>query len=130
MNPHLFVYGSLMNPDMHEMGRLLAQNSQLVGPASVPGRLYRVSWYPGGIYDAAAPSLIRGKLFRLHEPARVFPLLDEYEGYDPRAIGQSLFVRKLVQVNGPQGRLKAWMYTYQGSTAGLSLIASGDFLAG
>ena len=55
MNPHLFVYGTLLSTAGHPMGVRLRREARLIGAASIQGRLYRVSWYPG-LVEAATPT--------------------------------------------------------------------------
>ena len=46
MNPHLFVYGSLVAAAAHPKGARLRQEALFLGPATIAGRLYRVTWFP------------------------------------------------------------------------------------
>jgi hypothetical protein len=44
MNPHLFVYGSLMSTAGHAMGERPRREARLVGEATIRGKLHRISW--------------------------------------------------------------------------------------
>ena len=43
----LFVYGTLRSEFDNQYARLLRSQAELVGPATVPGSIYRVSTIPG-----------------------------------------------------------------------------------
>ena len=80
MNPHLFVYGTLVTSHGHPMGRRLRQEAILIGPATIAGRLYRAGWYPG-LRPAEHPAdRVHGELYRLSDPIKSLAWLDEYEG--------------------------------------------------
>ena len=52
MNPHLFVYGTLLSTGGHPNGARLQREARLIGEASLPGRLYRIERYPGLVEDS------------------------------------------------------------------------------
>jgi gamma-glutamylcyclotransferase (GGCT)/AIG2-like uncharacterized protein YtfP len=83
MNPHLFVYGSLLSSIAHPSGERLRSEARLIGAASMPGRLYRVGWYPGLVAGAAGASRVHGEVYELADPARSLAWLDEYESIVP-----------------------------------------------
>ena len=83
MNPHLFVYGSLMSTAGHRNGRAAAREARLIGAATIQGRLYRVSWYPG-VVDSARPRAARAwRGLRARRPGQALAWLDAYEGIVP-----------------------------------------------
>ena len=47
MNPHLFVYGTLLSAAGHPMGARLRREARLIGAAIDPGRLYRIELVSG-----------------------------------------------------------------------------------
>ncbi len=67
----------------HPMGARLRGEARLLGPARMPGRLHRVSWYPGLRPPEAPSEQVHGELYLLHDPARALTWLDEYEGIKP-----------------------------------------------
>jgi gamma-glutamylcyclotransferase (GGCT)/AIG2-like uncharacterized protein YtfP len=58
-------------------------------------------------------------------PSSLLDRLDVYEGYDPKDVGNSLFVRKTMI--RPDGQ-KFEMYLWGGSTKGLTELESGDWI--
>src|SRR5262245_62471036 len=83
MNPHLFVYGSLLSSIGHPSGERLRNEARLLGAASMPGRLYRVDWYPGLVEAAAGDSRVHGEVYALADPVGSLAWLDEYESIEP-----------------------------------------------
>ena len=83
MNPHLFVYGSLLSAAGHPNGERLRGEARLIGEASIPGRLYRVGWYPGLVEAAAGSARVHGEVYALNDPASSLAWLDAYEGIVP-----------------------------------------------
>lgn len=128
----LFVYGTLRRGAGHPMAGVLAGGSKAAGPATFQGRLYRVSWYPGAVPSARPEDRIRGEVFALsaESAAGLLDQLDEYEEARPGTGAAALYRRERHTVRLADGReLRAWIYLYNGPTAGLERIASGDFLA-
>jgi gamma-glutamylcyclotransferase (GGCT)/AIG2-like uncharacterized protein YtfP len=107
----LFVYGTLRSEFDNPYARLLRSQGQLLGPATVPGSIYRIDYYPGYRPEPAAE--VHGELYRLADPASTLKALDEYEGPD--------FERVI--------RNGAWLYQYRNSPPADSRISSGDFCA-
>jgi gamma-glutamylcyclotransferase (GGCT)/AIG2-like uncharacterized protein YtfP len=78
----LFVYGTLRRSTGHPMHRTLADQSVLVGPATVRGELYRVEDYPGLILRTDGDDRVAGEVYefapeRFDAAIRAF---DVYEG--------------------------------------------------
>ena len=130
MNPHLFVYGSLMSTAGHPMGVRLARQARLVGQGSIAGRLYRISWYPGLVESAEKDTRVQGEVYALNDPAQVLKWLDAYEGMVPGDQAQNEYKRverPVLLVSG--GEISAWVYIYQGSVAGLEPIPDGQWVS-
>ena len=117
MNPHLFVYGSLVAAAGHAQGARLRQEALLVGPATIGGRLYRVSWYPALRPAEAAADRVTGELYRLNHPSRSLAWLDEYEGILPgctSAAASDEYQRSEQPVTLAAGEtISAWVYLYR-----------------
>lgn len=126
MNPYLFVYGTLLSAAGHPMGARLRRESRLVGEASMPGRLYRISQYPGLVEDADGQARVWGEVYELSNPAASLQWLDAYEGIVPGAADSHEYerVERLLRVVSGE-ELTAWVYLYREPVAGLQLIASG-----
>ena len=117
----IFVYGSLRRNAAGESHPLLREGRFLTA-ATVPGVLYRVSWYPGLVGDEASESRVHGELFELpaERAAAMLAALDDYEG---GGFGRQQ-MRATADGNAPRD---CWVYAYVGSTHALSLIPSGDY---
>jgi gamma-glutamylcyclotransferase (GGCT)/AIG2-like uncharacterized protein YtfP len=107
----LFVYGTLRSEFNNEYARLLRSQAELIGPATVPGSIYRVSHYPA--YRPEPRGEVHGELYRLTDPETTLKALDEYEGED--------FERVVIK--------DAWIYQYKKEPPKYSRISSGDFCA-
>lgn len=120
----LFVYGTLMQAAANPYAVHLHANSTFVGRAYFTGRLFRVGWYPGAVYDSAAATLVHGEVYALQQPAETLSLLDEYEGLDGD-VGE--YLRVIVPVSVLGQTVDCWVYVYNYPTANLVQLASGDF---
>jgi gamma-glutamylcyclotransferase (GGCT)/AIG2-like uncharacterized protein YtfP len=126
MNPHLFVYGTLLSSAGHPMGARLQREGCLVGQACVQGRLYRLGAYPGLIETHLATSRVHGEVFRLHEPTKALTWLDAYEDIRPGSPAHNAYrrVERMVRLASTE-EIAAWVYLYQKDTTGLQLIPDG-----
>jgi gamma-glutamylcyclotransferase (GGCT)/AIG2-like uncharacterized protein YtfP len=120
---HLFVYGSLMQGfPLHH----LLQRVRFIGTGTVPGRLLSLGEFPGLLEDSL--QRVHGELYQAERPEALWCLLDEAEGFNPRSIGQSLFVREVTDVSMADGTVtRAWVYRYNGPLDGATPIPSGDY---
>lgn len=129
MNPHLFVYGSLMSTAGHAMGARLRAEARLLGAATIAGRLYRVSWYPGAVESADPTQQVHGEVYALGDPARSLAWLDEYEGIVPDDGEGGEYRRLERRVRLAAGEeLAAWVYLLQKDTAGLPPVLDGRWV--
>jgi len=71
MNPHLFVYGTLLSSAGHPMGARLGREARLIGEASIEGRLYSLGRYPGLVDVVDRESRVHGEVFVLKEPLNI-----------------------------------------------------------
>lgn len=124
----LFVYGTLMKDAEHLMSSYLLARSSYLGKATMRGKLYKVAFFPGAIYEDDGHTLVHGEVYRLHEPEKVFEVLDDYESYDKSNPTESPFIRQEVSITLEGERMTCWAYLYNQSPEGYVLIASGDFL--
>src|SRR5215510_13241062 len=120
MNPHLFVYGSLMSTAGHAMGARLRAQARLLGSATITGRLYRVSWYPGAVESADPTQQVRGEVYALADPVSSLAWLDEYEGIaaGEEDAGEYRRLERTVRLADGED-LTAWVYLLQRDTADL-----------
>jgi gamma-glutamylcyclotransferase (GGCT)/AIG2-like uncharacterized protein YtfP len=109
------------------MGLWLAGCAVWAGPAAIGGVLYRVSYYPGLV---AGEGRVQGDVYALPgaERSELLARLDAFEGCTG---GKDDEYRRTVNVvTMADGRtLEAWVYWYEGETAGLGPVAGGDWLA-
>jgi gamma-glutamylcyclotransferase (GGCT)/AIG2-like uncharacterized protein YtfP len=131
MNPHLFVFGTLLSGYDHPMSRRLASEAELLGAARCNGLLYRVKHYPGMTLSTDPADQVHGEVFRMRDPAALLDVLDKYEGCAPGTPEPTQYVRQEVPVTFDDGRvLTVWTYIYNLPVAHLPRIMSGDFLKG
>lgn len=122
----LFVYGTLMQGFQNGFARHLHANATLVGPASFQGYLYRITYFPGAIFDADAPGRVHGEVWQLHNPGDILQKLDHYEGVLPD--GSGLYVRREVVAqltNGSELLVDTFLYNRPLDKA--KLVESGRF---
>jgi gamma-glutamylcyclotransferase (GGCT)/AIG2-like uncharacterized protein YtfP len=107
----LFVYGTLRSEFNNRFARMLRETATLVGRATLPGSIYRVSDYPG--FRPEPAGVVYGELYRLSQPTATLQALDDYEG--------SEYQRVVVN--------DVWVYQYKEPLPESSRILSGDFCA-
>ena len=127
---NLFVYGTLRDDPAHEMFHVLAANAELIGEATVAGRLYDLGEYPGLVLIPDGPDRVKGELYRLNEATAVNALsvLDDYEGMGPADPLPHEYRRALVTAYLADGRsMPAWAYLLNCPSDTLPCIDSGNF---
>ena len=121
----LFVYGTLRHGYPNRYARLLEHSALYLGTASIPGRLYKISWYPGVRLlkrgeDAANKDSVVGDLFRLRDP-KMLATLDQYEGSNE-------YRRVTATATSPDGtRVRCWVYEFIGGVLESQRVPSGDW---
>ena len=98
----LFVYGTLQSHHANRWARMLWDNSEDLGAATIAGRLATRHGYPVLLDPLAAADVVPGQLARLSSHA-ILAELDLYEGPGYR--------RELRRVRRASGELvEAWVY--------------------
>ncbi|MGG7662278.1 gamma-glutamylcyclotransferase family protein [Dyadobacter sp. BHUBP1] len=130
---NLFTYGTLMQGFENPYAQKLRLSSNYIGKGYFNGKLFRVEWYPGALYEPDAPTRVHGEIYQLHFP-EILKELDEYEDIleDEAA---SLYVRKVVPVRCGQEVVRdcqevvidCWVYLYNQPVSDLPLIEDGYF---
>ena len=130
MNAQLFVYGTLMSTARHRMGERLRAEARLIGAATIQGRLYRVSWYPGVSETTDPEQRVHGELYALGTPSHALAWLDAYEGVAPgsRESGEYTRVERPVRLDSGE-EVTAWVYLYCKDVSQLPLVADGRWTA-
>tara|TARA_R110002124_G_scaffold108956_4_gene261696 strand:- start:13 stop:408 length:396 start_codon:yes stop_codon:yes gene_type:complete len=123
----LFTYGTLMQRFDNEYARLLRLSANFIETGSLPGRMYRIDWYPGVIYEENSPKRVFGEIYKLNSDRDLLRKLDEYEDIQDD-ISSSLYQRKVIPITLESGKsLDCWVYLYNQSIFGLKEILSGRF---
>jgi gamma-glutamylcyclotransferase (GGCT)/AIG2-like uncharacterized protein YtfP len=126
---YLFVYGTLRRDIKNQMGQVLSQYAEYCGEGFFQGRLYDIGEYPGAIPSSRSTDMIRGEVYLLRDVAKVFKILDEYEGCGPNASSPTEFRRETVMVSMEGGsNISSWVYLYNHPIKGLKRISSGNYL--
>jgi gamma-glutamylcyclotransferase (GGCT)/AIG2-like uncharacterized protein YtfP len=128
MNPHLFVYGTLLSGARHPVGERLRRAARLIDEASIQGRLYRIGPYPGLVETPAEGDIVHGEVYVLHNPAAALQWLDAYEGIRPGNPAEYERVERKVHL-ASGATLGAWVYLYRRSLGPRRPIPGGRWLA-
>ena len=132
MLAQIFVYGSLLSGSSRPEAARLAAEGLYLGPATVHGRLYRVSWYPALLAPQAANERVQGEVYRLVAPATSLRWLDAYEGIGAESPGVAgdAYERRIVTATFADGRnLGAWVYVHGAVLPEADRIAAGCWRA-
>jgi gamma-glutamylcyclotransferase (GGCT)/AIG2-like uncharacterized protein YtfP len=131
MNPHLFVYGTLLSRAGHRMGARLRREARLIGEAAIQGRLYSLGRYPGLVETEAGAHKVHGELYRLEDPASSLTWLDAYEGIVPQRGAHNDYERVERPVHpGAGASVTAWVYLYRASVQGRAPLPDGRWRIG
>lgn len=128
--PLLFVYGTLRSGGKcpEAVRDALKRYTTSAGLGRVPGRLYRISFYPGFVKPREEGEWVCGEFLRVLNEELLFELLDRYEGCsadDPQPFEYERILLDLFPEE--EAPTKAWIYHYLGDTEGKEWIRSGDF---
>lgn len=136
----LFAYGTLqIRTGIEAVDLAMKEAGDSLGRGYIHGLLYDLGDYPGAVAcgpGSAAPR-IWGTLMRLREPAALFSVLDDYEGFHAGDPAGSEFIRGPAKVFLPDAGgnfmdqvYVCHVYFYNLPVTGKRRIESGDFLAG
>ncbi len=113
------MYGTLRPGSKNKHAETLMKTARHLGPATINGRLYRVTHYPALGPAQTKEDLVKGDLFE-GVTTELLQRLDEYEG--------SAYSRVLAGVTLEDGTtLPAYFYRYALPTDQLEWIPSGDW---
>lgn len=135
----VFVYGSLrrsapepLPPGAGKARAALEAGGDWMGEASIQGRLFDVGDYPAAVSSRSPAEAVRGEVWRVRHPRRLFAELDAYEEARPaaaREAGDAEYRRDRRRVRLAGGaRASAWVYLYAGEVDSLPRIDSGDYV--
>ena len=114
----LFVYGTLKCCCNNPFALRLSREGIFVSAGNLPGRLYRLDWYPALVADPAGGP-VHGEVWDIDASSPILADLDRYEGHE--------FRRERLPITTPAGEKECWVYLWTGDTAGLPLIPDGVF---
>lgn len=125
---YLFVYGTLQSAFSNEWSSYLKENSRFVSKAKMPGRLYKIDFYPGAVYDPNSNSFVYGELFYSRQILEVIKQIDRYEGcaYDDPLPHE--YIKKIVPVCTKNEQIDSWCYLYNFDTSASPIIGTGCFM--
>lgn len=124
---YVFVYGTLLPGLAPPVIADVVNTLRVVGPGTVPGRLYHLGAYPGCVLDGMCDGVIHGQLLAIPDPA-VLERLDWYEGYAAHDDAGSLFLRTVCDVTLEQGgQVRSWIYVYNRPVPPARLITTGRY---
>lgn len=125
--PIVFVYGTLRQGCRSGAHQRYLQGAEFLGYGHIGAQLFRVSDYPALCLNDTARR-VKGEVYSLRDQAQLQQLDDYEECPEPWHAAQE-YRREQLAIQLDTGALiTAWVYIYQGSTAALEPIVSGDFL--
>lgn len=129
---YIFVYGTLLSDygklDSH---KYLETYAELMGKATMKGKLYMVDYYPGVTPCGSEENyVVKGELYKLTNPDELFNFLDTYEEFYPMDPDHSEYVRRTSEVTLTKTgeTFLAWVYYFNQDTTELEWLPKGDFL--
>ena|ERR1700754_225703 len=128
INPHLFVYGTLLNSG-NSYGAYLQQHCTFLQPGKFKGKLYDMGEYPGAIIQENGDQYVHGSIYLMDEPKKILSFIDEYEGFGSDQDQPNLFIRILKEIETVTKPMDCWVYVYNLPVVGqLTEIKSGRYL--
>jgi len=122
----LFTYGTLMRNFSNPFAKKLRLAASFENEGYFNGRLYRITWYPGAVFEKNADSKVHGEIYRL-QSTEILRELDVYEDVLENEEA-SLYVRRIIPVTAADGSiLQCWAYLYNQQIDQSLLIQSGRF---
>ncbi len=119
----VFVYGTLRRGGSNAFRM---DGAEFVGPATVRGALYRISWYPGLVLKDEVR--VTGEVYRVGP--ELLRALDEFEGLAAGEIEGSEYRRVRVEaLLADEEELEVWVYEWKGAFNDDERMQSGDWLA-
>ena len=122
----LFTYGTLKRGFNNPFAQQLHANATYIGEGFFLGKLYKIDWYPGAVYEPGSAGKVYGEIFQIQD-AELFRGLDEYEEVleDEAA---SLYIRREIPILTENDlTVPCWTYLYNQPVHDLVVIESGIF---
>ncbi|WDF55128.1 gamma-glutamylcyclotransferase family protein [Mucilaginibacter sp. KACC 22063] len=123
---YLFVYGTLIKDFKHKVRQQIEAELNFISNATVKGALYDLGSYPG--FVPGNEGEVKGELYSISNPEKVFEVLDEYEGLHDT---QPEYERKQMVVQLPDREtVQSWIYVYSQPLQPVhNKIKEGDYIA-
>ncbi len=129
MSNYLFVYGTLRKAAYGPMQRLIDDYCDVIGEATLQGRLYDLGNYPGLVESDSYSDIVVGECFQLKASEYVLAEFDAYEECNESFAKPWLYRReKRSCILNSGEELDVWVYIYNRSVEGKTHIQSGDYL--
>lgn len=125
---YLFVYGSLRKAKDGSLHRYLQNQTQFIDTATLNGKLFEISGYPGAVVSTNCVSRILGEVYRIKQPEAALHTLDHYEECSPDFPTPHEYrrIQKIITLSTGKP-VVAWVYVYCRSVSHCKLIVNGDY---
>lgn len=125
---YLFVYGTLKKGFTNPTAQYLHSTQRFIGEAFFPGKLFKVSFYPGAVYLPDFESNVHGHLFEIvSHPDELFKRLDEYEVVGQEFESPHEFRKEVIPIHYSEKTVQALTYLFNIAYDRYPLIPSGLF---
>lgn len=122
----LFVYGTLLKDFKHDVFLSVKNHMKFEGRGQLKGILYDLGDYPAYAEKSNTNENVKGEVYQIDNPRKVFDILDEYEGLNDK---HPEYSRKRKRVQGIGGRnILSWVYVLNKPVNNnLKKIKGGDY---
>jgi len=120
----VFVYGTLRRGGSNHFRM---DGAEFITEGRISGKLYRISWYPGLVLDAAGDDIV-GEVYSVD--LEMLGNLDAFEGVSAGETEDSGYRRVRTTVTRADGEiLSAWVWEWLGAVDERQRLGHGDWLA-
>lgn len=118
----VFVYGTLLKGMVRAN---VLSTARLLDHGFIQASLHDLGDYPS--ISSSNDSQVFGEIYEID--AEILSILDKIEGFSPKNVQQSLYIRRQVVVKGitMNGNHDAWTYFFNGDLSNKKMITSGDY---
>jgi gamma-glutamylcyclotransferase (GGCT)/AIG2-like uncharacterized protein YtfP len=118
----VFVYGTLLKGMVRAN---VLSTARLLDHGFIQASLHDLGDYPS--ISSSNDSQVFGEIYEID--AEILSILDKIEGFSPKNVQQSLYIRRQVVVKGitMNGNHDAWTYFFNGDLNNKNMITSGDY---
>ena len=112
------------------MHQTLIRYTDFISKASVQGRLYEITGYPGLVLSDYPTERVHGELYRIKQQNEeaLFSRLDAYEECSSQFPQPHEYIREIITVATESGQMiSAWCYLYNHMVTGCKLIIDGYY---